>query len=57
MQQFLILTDDYIDDDALNRRLDKRETHLQRVCAEKKVRNFVIGRVKLNNKTICMAQC
>jgi hypothetical protein len=35
MQQFLLLTDDYKDPNALSRRLSVREEHLKRVRREK----------------------
>ena len=50
MPQFLILTDDYKDPDALSRRLSVRETHLQRMREEKEKGNFIIGGAKLNDQ-------
>ena len=48
MPQFLILAEDYKDDDALNRRLSVREADLKRVRAEKAEGRFIIGGAKLN---------
>lgn len=48
--QFLILADDYKDDDALNRRLQIRKIHLQRVGEEKKAGRFIMGGAKLNEQ-------
>lgn len=50
MPQFLILADDYTDDESLSRRLAIRETHLQRVRAEKKAGRFITGGAKLNKQ-------
>lgn len=50
MPQFLILADDYKDADALSRRLSVRETHLERMSAEKAAGRFVIGGAKLNEQ-------
>jgi uncharacterized protein YciI len=50
MPQFLILTDDYKDPDALSRRLSVRETHLQRMREEKVKGNFIVGGAKLNDQ-------
>ena len=50
MPQFLILTDDYKDPDALSRRLSVRETHLQRMREERVKGNFIIGGAKLNDQ-------
>ena len=50
MPQFLILTDDYKDPDALSRRLSVRETHLQRMHEEKVKGNFIVGGAKLNDQ-------
>jgi uncharacterized protein YciI len=48
MPQFLILAEDYKDDDALNRRLSVREAHLKRVREEKAEGRFILGGAKLN---------
>ncbi|MEP6683181.1 MAG: YciI family protein [Parafilimonas sp.] len=50
MPQFLILAEDYKDENALNRRLAIRETHLQRMREEKKAGRFIIGGAKLNDR-------
>ncbi len=50
MPQFLILAQDYKDDDALNRRFTVRPAHLQRMKAEKEKGVFIIGGAKLNEK-------
>ena len=50
MPQFLILTDDYKDSDALSRRLSVREEHLKRVRKEKAEGRFIIGGAKLNEQ-------
>jgi uncharacterized protein YciI len=49
MQQFLLLTDDYKDPNALSRRLSVREEHLKRVRREKAEGRFIIG-AKLNEQ-------
>jgi uncharacterized protein YciI len=49
MQQFLLLTDDYKDPNALSRRLSVREEHLKRVRREKAECRFIIG-AKLNEQ-------
>ncbi len=48
MPQFLILADDYKDADALNRRMQIRETHLQRMREERVVKSFIMGGAKLD---------
>lgn len=50
MPQFLILADDFTDDDALNRRLTVREQHLARMAVEKAKGNFEVGGAKLNSE-------
>lgn len=48
MSQFLILANDYKDENALTRRLAVREAHLQRVRIAKAGGAFIIGGAKLN---------
>ena len=48
MPQFIILADDYKDDNALNRRLAARTQHLIRMREEKTKGNFIIGGAKLD---------
>ena len=50
MPQFLILADDYKDADALNRRMQIRETHLQRMRKERVAESFIIGGAKLDER-------
>ena len=50
MPQFLILADDFTDDEALTRRLAVREQHLQRMAVEKAKGNFETGGAKLNSE-------
>jgi uncharacterized protein YciI len=50
MPQFLILAEDYKDNQALKRRLSVREAHLTRVRLEKAEGRFVIGGAKLNEQ-------
>jgi len=50
MPQFLILTDDYKDPDALSRRMSVREDHLKRMRKEKTEGRFIIGGAKLNEQ-------
>ncbi|MES2777461.1 MAG: YciI family protein [Bacteroidota bacterium] len=48
MPQYLVLTTDHCDDEALNRRLAVRKKHLQRMKVEKAAGRFIIGGAKLN---------
>lgn len=48
MQQYLVLADDYTDDEALSRRLAVREAHLARMGVEKPKGFFEVGGAKLN---------
>jgi len=48
MQQYLVLADDYTDDEALSRRLAVRGAHLARVSVEKTKGLFEVGGAKLN---------
>ncbi len=48
MPQFLILTDDYKDENALDRRMAVREDHINRMSLEKEKGNFVTGGAKLD---------
>ncbi len=50
MPQFLILADDYTDDEALSRRLSVREQHLAQIRVEKSEGRFIIGGAKLNKE-------
>ena len=50
MPQFLILTSDYKDPNALNRRMNIREKHLARMRVEKAAGRFIIGGAKLNEQ-------
>lgn len=50
MPQFLLLATDYKDTDALTRRMNVREKHLQRMRAEKDAGRFIIGGAKLNEQ-------
>jgi uncharacterized protein YciI len=48
MPQFLILADDFMDPDAISRRLTFREEHLKRLREEKLKGHFIIGGAKIN---------
>jgi uncharacterized protein YciI len=48
--QFLILSDDYKDPDALGRRLAVRREHLKRMHLEKLAGRFITGGAKLNEQ-------
>jgi uncharacterized protein YciI len=50
MPQFLVLADDYSDDEALNRRMLSREAHLRRMSIEKTEGRFIIGGAKLDEQ-------
>jgi len=50
MPQFLILADDFTDDEALSRRMAVREQHLARMAVEKAKGNFEVGGAKLNSE-------
>lgn len=50
MPQFLILADDFTDDDALSRRMAVRQQHLDRMAIEKEKGNFEVGGAKLNDQ-------
>lgn len=50
MPQFLILADDFTDDDALTRRMAARQQHLDRMAIEKAKGNFEVGGAKLNDQ-------
>ena len=49
MKQYTIFALDYTDDDAINRRLAVRPTHLYGVSALKKTGNFVMGGALLDD--------
>ena len=49
MPQFIILADDYKDENALSRRMAVREDHLARMKEEKDKGNFVIGGARLDD--------
>ena len=49
MPQFMIIADDYQDADALTRRMEVRDAHLQRMRVEKLRGIFIIGGAKLSN--------
>jgi uncharacterized protein YciI len=48
MPQYLILANDFTDDDAINRRLAVRQAHLDRMGVTKADGGFVIGGAKLD---------
>ena len=48
MPQFIIIAQDYKDNEALNRRLAARPAHLERMKEEKAKGVFIIGGAKLN---------
>lgn len=50
MPQYLLLADDYKDADALNRRMNIREKHLERMRLEKAAGRFITGGAKLNEQ-------
>ncbi len=50
MLRFLILADDYTDDEALSRRFAVREQHLAKMRVEKAKGHFIIGGAKLNKE-------
>ncbi len=49
MKQFLILANDYTDEGAMQRRLQVRNEHLERMRLEKAKGRFIIGGAKLDN--------
>jgi len=49
MPQFLILANDFTDNEALQRRLAAREQHLARMRVEKEKGIFITGGAKLDN--------
>ncbi len=50
MPQYLILATDHTDQDALNRRLSVRETHLARMRVERSGGSFELGGAKLDKE-------
>ncbi|RFM28054.1 YciI family protein [Deminuibacter soli] len=50
MPQFLILAEDFKDANALQRRLDIRPKHLDRMRVEKEKGTFIIGGAQLNEE-------
>lgn len=52
MPQFMILATDYKDEQALERRMNAREAHLQRMKTEKEKGIFITGGAKLNEHGI-----
>ncbi len=50
MPQFIIVAQDYTDNEALNRRLAVRPTHMQRMKVEKEKGIFIMGGARLNEE-------
>ncbi len=49
MPQFMIIADDYKDTEALERRMEARDGHLQRMRFEKLRGTFIIGGAKIKD--------